>query len=82
MIKEFEGLQKTFGFPKYYGVPSIFSEHKKDATLFLRHWVRYKGKASLLYTRSKEGRKKLLKARFHYLNTEGGFKTKTAAIWK
>ncbi|MEP0266766.1 DEAD/DEAH box helicase family protein [Dokdonia sp.] len=82
MIKEFDGMQKTFGFPKYYGVPSVFAERKKDATLFLNHWQRHKGKAILIFTRNKEGRKKLLKARFHYLNTEGGFKTKTAAIWK
>jgi superfamily II DNA or RNA helicase len=82
MIKELEGVQHTFGFPKYYAVPSIFSGNKKDATLFLKYWVLSKGKASLIFTRNKEGRKKLLKARFHYLNTEGGFKTKTAAIWK
>lgn len=82
MIKELEGVQHTFGFPKYYAVPSIFSGRKSDAALFFKYWSLYKGEVSLIFTRNKEGRKKLLKARFHYLNTEGGFKTKTAAIWK
>jgi superfamily II DNA or RNA helicase len=82
MIKEPDLLQQTFGFPKYYAVPSLFSRRKSDAALFFKYWSLYKGEASLIFTRNKEGRKKLLKARFHYLNTEGGFKTKTAAIWK
>lgn len=82
MLEESDRLQRTFGFPKYYAVPSVFSGNKKDATIFLNYWKLYKGKASLIFTRNKEGRKELLKARFHYLKTEGGFKTKAAAIWK
>ena len=82
MIAQSGWLQRRFGFSNYFAVPSVFAERKEDALLFFNYWKIYKGAATLIFTRNPEGRKKLLKARFHYLNTEGGFKTKTAAIWK
>lgn len=82
MIAQSGWLQRKFGFSNYFAVPAAFAERKEDALLFFKYWKTYKGPANLIFTRNPEGRKKLLKARFHYLNTEGGFKTKTAAIWK
>jgi len=82
MIEQSGWLQRKFGFSNYFAVPSVFAERKQDALLFFKYWKIYKGSAKLIFTRNSEGRKKLLKARFHYLNIEGGFKTKTAAIWK
>ena len=82
MIAQSGWLQRKFGFSNYFAVPSVFAERKEDAMLFFKYWKTYKGSAKLIFTRNPEGRKRLLKARFHYLNTEGGFKTKTAAIWK
>ncbi|WP_299680166.1 DEAD/DEAH box helicase family protein [uncultured Dokdonia sp.] len=82
MIAQSRWLQRTFGFSNYFAVPAAFAERKQDALLFFKYWKIYKGPATLIFTRNPKGRKQLLKARFHYLNTEGGFKTKTATIWK
>ena len=47
----------------YFNVPSILDNDKKDATVFLDEWNSNVCKARLIYTRSKEGRKILLRAR-------------------
>jgi len=47
----------------YHGVPSLFAGKKDRAELFLRHWNRHMGKSELIYTRNREGRALLLRAR-------------------
>ena len=47
----------------YFNVPSLFTNNKKNAELFLRHWKKHVGHSKLVYTRSAAGRKTLLDAR-------------------
>ncbi|MDE0597561.1 MAG: DEAD/DEAH box helicase family protein [Dokdonia donghaensis] len=83
MIEQSGWWQRKFGFANYYPIPELFAGNKKDASFFFNFWGIYISEnARLTFTRTKEGRKRLLKARFHYLNTKGGFKTKTSAIWR
>lgn len=51
----------------YYPVPDIFGRNKKSAELFARNWIEESGAASLLFTRTIEGRKLLLTLRFKAL---------------
>ena len=58
--------ERFINFYAYEGmknVPSILDNDKKDATVFLDEWNSNVCKARLIYTRSKEGRKILLRAR-------------------
>ncbi len=48
---------------EYYNVPEILGRNKKDAESFCRHLKRHHQKFQLVYTRTPEGRKELLKAR-------------------
>ncbi|RMB58058.1 DEAD/DEAH box helicase [Dokdonia sinensis] len=82
IIEQSGWFQRKFGFANYYAVPSLFTGNKKDATLFYKYWHIYVGKSTLTFTRSRDGRKELLKARFHYLNMEGGLKVEGSAIWR
>ncbi len=82
MIEQRGWFQRKFGFANYYAVPSLLTGNKKDAQLFYKYWQIYVGKSALVFTRTLEGRKQLLKARFHYLNSEDTLKTKESAIWK
>ncbi|WP_078778317.1 DEAD/DEAH box helicase family protein [Elizabethkingia ursingii] len=51
----------------YYPVPDIFGRNKKSAELFARNWIEKSGAASLVFTRTIEGRKLLLTLRFKAL---------------
>ena len=51
----------------YYPVPDIFGRNKKSAELFARNWIEESGAASLVFTRTIEGRKLLLTLRFKAL---------------
>ncbi|WP_339845910.1 DEAD/DEAH box helicase family protein [uncultured Dokdonia sp.] len=83
MIEQSGWFQEKFGLANYYSVPSIFTANKKDAALFFKYWQIFVSEEAILtFTRTPDGRKRLLKARFHYLNTENGLKTKTSAIWR
>lgn len=83
MIEKSGWLQNKFGFANYFSIPTLFTSNKKDASLFFKYWQIYVDDSELIFTRTKEGRKRLLKARFHYLSKEGdGIKTKASSIWK
>ena len=47
----------------YFSIPSVIATNKRNVEIFLGLWHRYIGRADILYTRSAEGRKMLLKAR-------------------
>lgn len=47
----------------YHAVPTIFGTHKRDAERFAASWNKRVGSSKLVFTRSAEGRKLLLKAR-------------------
>ncbi len=62
--------QTRFFFTKkemYYPVPEVFAKNKKSADFFARIWSVKIGKSELLFTRTIEGRKILLKLRFKAL---------------
>ncbi|WP_179317101.1 DEAD/DEAH box helicase family protein [Winogradskyella undariae] len=75
-------FRKRFDVENFYPVPELFGDKKENALVFQKHWNSYLGKTKLLFTRSVEGRKLLLKARlFHVYNA---FKevTKEVMVWK
>ncbi len=64
-------INKSKIISSYYNVPNILSTNKELATEFYNNWVKYMGNCILVYTKSVEGRKILLKARkntFNYTN--------------
>lgn len=67
----------------YFNVPSILDNDKHDATIFLNEWNSNVCKGSLIYTRSKEGRKLLLKARKNSMSyNENFFVRKEVSRWE
>lgn len=75
-------FRKRLDLENFYSVPEIFGDKKEKALVFKKHWSHHLGRNKLVYTRSIEGRKLLLKARlFHVYNA---FKevTKEVLVWK
>lgn len=67
----------------YFNVPSILDNDKHDATIFLNEWNSNVCKGTLIYTRSKEGRKLLLKARKNSMSyNENFFVRKEVSRWE
>lgn len=59
---------KRNNFTRFYNVPKIFSVNKSTAEYFASVWMKKIGKVELIYTKSVEGRKELLKARMQNLD--------------
>ncbi|NME72345.1 helicase-related protein, partial [Flammeovirga aprica] len=66
----------------YHAVPELLGKKKKTATLFCRNWSKYVSNSELYFTRSVEGRKRLLKFRFNSLATELLDKAERVSRWK
>lgn len=49
--------------PAFHPVPDVLATRKENAEAFSRHWQRYVGGGTLVYTRTDEGRRTLLGAR-------------------
>lgn len=82
LIVKTSALKKAFNIENFYPVPDIFGDKKKHAGIFKKHWGIYMGRNELIYTRTIEGRKLLLKAGlFHVYNA---FKktTKKVVAWR
>ncbi len=47
----------------YHAVPTVLGKNKDDAMFFARRWRKHVGEVELVFTRQKEGRRKLLHAR-------------------
>lgn len=56
----------------YYPIPEIFAKNKKNAELFKKLWDKMIGKSEMVFTRTIEGRKILLKLRFQALLNRNG----------
>lgn len=56
-----------FGRVDYHAVPAALGNRKEDAEIFARLWRKRVGSSELVYTRSREGRQILLKARMQSL---------------
>ncbi|ROI03505.1 DEAD/DEAH box helicase [Chryseobacterium sp. G0240] len=57
---------------RYYPVPEIFAKNKKNAEFFKKTWDKMIGKSDLVFTRTIDGRKILLKLRFQSLLEKNG----------
>ncbi len=66
----------------FFPVPEIFGVRKKECQVFLSHWNKHMGKSKLVYTRTMEGRKLLLKARLFHIHNVNNELTKKNVVWK
>jgi superfamily II DNA or RNA helicase len=66
----------------YHSVPEIIGRKKQFAEYFERQWRRFVGACELVYTRTVEGRKLLLKSRIHSLSSEFEDKTERINKWR
>lgn len=57
-------------FTMYYNVPTVLSNNKENALIFSSYWKRKIGKHNLIYTRTEQGRKLLLRARMKDLSVK------------
>jgi superfamily II DNA or RNA helicase len=67
---------------KYIVVPELFGVNKKQANLFLENWNKRVGMADIIYTRTLDGRKQLLKARLQKIKTRDKTIVKKNVIWR
>ncbi|MHA2020966.1 MAG: DEAD/DEAH box helicase family protein, partial [Candidatus Thorarchaeota archaeon] len=75
-------LGNSFVRQDYHNVPSVIGIKKEFAEVFAAQWKKYVGEMDLIYTRNKEGRIALLRARNHSLSA--GFRPRSERIsrWK
>ncbi|MFW9966430.1 MAG: hypothetical protein ACFFEA_04690, partial [Candidatus Thorarchaeota archaeon] len=75
-------LGKSFVRQDYHNVPDILGSKRESAESFAKQWKKYVGEMDLIYTRKKEGRIALLRARNHSLSA--GFRPRSERIsrWK
>ncbi len=66
----------------YHVVPQALGRNKESAEHFRRMWAKYVGPSELVYTRSIEGRKVLLKARGHAMSTSFQRRAERSRAWK
>ncbi|WP_294325565.1 DEAD/DEAH box helicase family protein [uncultured Chryseobacterium sp.] len=67
--------QRKFFFLKkeqYFPVPEVFAKNKKSAEFFHKNWNKIVGASELIFTRTIDGRKILLKLRFETLLKRNG----------
>lgn len=73
---------KTFSQKDYHSVPEIIGRKKQSAEYFKKQWRRLVGACNLVYTRTIEGRKLLLKSRIHSLASAFEDKTERINKWR
>ncbi len=66
----------------YHSVPELIGRNKKTAEYFESQWKRLVGACDLIYTRTIEGRKILLKSRINSLSSEFEEKTERINKWR
>ncbi|RSC92725.1 DEAD/DEAH box helicase family protein [Tenacibaculum singaporense] len=66
----------------FFPVPEIFGVRKKECQIFQSHWNKHLGKSKLVYTRTMDGRKLLLKARLFHIHNINNELTKKNVVWK
>nr|WP_321408283.1 DEAD/DEAH box helicase family protein [uncultured Carboxylicivirga sp.] len=66
----------------YHSVPELIARNKKTSEYFTSQWRRLVGACELIYTRTIEGRKILLKSRFNSLASEFEEKTERINKWR
>ena len=66
----------------YFAVPDVLARKKEFAETFTLRWKRLVGKVELVYTRTPEGRKLLLRARNHSLSGAFQKRAERVSCWK
>lgn len=66
----------------YHSVPEVIGRNKTFAEYLEREWHRRVGKCQLIYTRTIEGRKLLLKARVHSLAAQLEDEPEDVKVWR
>ena len=66
----------------YFAVPDALARKKEVAEMFTQRWRRLVGAAELVYTRTPEGRKALLRARNHSLSGAFQKRAERVSSWK
>ncbi len=66
----------------YHSVPDIIGRKKQHAEYFKKQWGKFVGDCELIYTRTIEGRKLLLKSRIQSLASEFQGKTERINKWR
>jgi hypothetical protein len=66
----------------YFAVPDVLARKKDVAELFAKKWRSRVGPVQLVYTRSPEGRRILLRARMHSLASAFQKRTERMSCWK
>ncbi len=66
----------------YHTVPEIIGVKKEYAEFFAKMWAKYVGRMKLIYTRSVEGRRILLKARMNAVSAAFVDETERVICWK
>lgn len=72
----------VFSQKDYHSVPDLIGRKKQFAEYFERQWSRFVGACELVYTRTLEGRKLLLKSRIHSLASEFEDQTERINKWR
>jgi superfamily II DNA or RNA helicase len=66
----------------YFAVPDALARKKEFAEMFTQRWRRLVGPVELVYTRTSEGRKALLRARNHSLSGAFQKRAERVSCWK
>jgi superfamily II DNA or RNA helicase len=66
----------------YFAVPDVLARKKEFAEFFAQRWKRLVGPVQLVFTRTPEGRKFLLRARNHSLSGAFQKRTERVSCWK
>jgi len=66
----------------YHPVPTLLARNKRYAVYFENRWKQYVGEANVLYTKSLQGMKALLKARGQQLRRKVGDRSRRVSRWK
>lgn len=74
-------IWRVFG-EDYFAVPDALARKKEVAEIFTQRWKRLVGPVELVYTRTPEGRKLLLRARNHSLSGAFQKRAERVSSWK
>ncbi|MEL6822158.1 MAG: hypothetical protein AAFP70_10375, partial [Calditrichota bacterium] len=66
----------------YHSLPTLLARNKRYASYFEKRWNQYVGEANVLYTKSLEGMKALLKARGQQLRRNIDDRSRRISRWK
>ncbi|APQ17476.1 DEAD/DEAH box helicase family protein [Maribacter hydrothermalis] len=75
-------IKRKLGIRNYYVVPKEIGKNKTEAIRFKKYWNKHVDGSKIIFTRTLEGRKELLKARFSHLKYQFEEVSQKAITWK